>query len=145
MSQIFNEEDLEAVLFIDVSNAFNAVNRNLPLHNVSAICSEIAVFVRNCYSLPSPSRFFIIGGSELKSREETTQGNLAAMAIYPIATIPLLLMLVDQVEQLLGKRMKSVAYADDFTLYYLNQKSVTLEDHPHRINDLVRSTIWVPV
>ena len=95
--------------------------------------------------MPSPSRFFIIGGSELKSREETTQGNLAAMAIYAIATIPLLLMLVDQVEQLLGKRMKSVAYADDFTLYYLNQKSVTLEDHPHRINDLVRSTIWVPV
>ena len=113
MSQIFNKEDSEAALLIDASNAFNAVNRKLFLHNVSVICPEIAVFVRNCYSLPS--RLFMIRGSELKSREGTTQGDLAAMAMYAIAIIPLLLMLVDQAEQLPGKRTKSVAYADDFT------------------------------
>ena len=96
MSQIFNEEDSKAVLLIDASNVFNAVNRKLFLHNVSVICPEIAVFVRNCYALPS--RLFIIGGSELKSCEGTTQGDPAAMAIYAIATIPLLLMLIDQVE-----------------------------------------------
>ena len=110
---IFNEEDSEAVLLIDASNACNAVNRKLFLHNVSVICPEIAVFVRNCYLLPW--RLFIIGGSELKSCEGKTQGYPAAMATYAIAIIPLLLMLVDQVEQLLGKRSKSVAYADDFT------------------------------
>ena len=113
MSQIFNEEDSEAVLLIDAFNAFNAVNRKLFLHNVSVICPEIAVFVRNCYALPS--RLFIIGGSELKSCEGTTQGDPAAMAIYAIATIPLLLMLIDQAEQLPRKRNKSVAYTDDFT------------------------------
>ena len=113
MSQIFNEEDSEAVLLIDASNAFNAVNRKLFLHNVSVICPEIAVFVRNCYSLPL--RLFIIGGSELKSCEGTTQGDPAAMAIYAIGIIPLLLMLVDQAEQLPGKKTKSVAYTDDFT------------------------------
>ena len=113
MNQIFNEEDSEAVLLIDASNAFNAVNRKLFLHNVSVICPEIAVFVRNYYSLPS--RLFIIGGSELKSCEGKTQGDPAAMAIYAIAIIPLLLMLVDQAEQLPGKKTKSVAYADDFT------------------------------
>ena len=37
------------------------------------------------------------------------------MAIYAIAIIPLLLMLVDQAEQLPGKRTKSVAYVDNFT------------------------------
>ena len=37
------------------------------------------------------------------------------MAIYAIAIIPLLFMLVDQAEQLPGKRTKLVAYADDFT------------------------------
>ena len=37
------------------------------------------------------------------------------MAIYAIGIIPLLLMLVDQAEQLPGKKTKSVAYADDFT------------------------------
>ena len=47
------------------------------------ICPEIAVFVRNCYALPS--RPFIIGGSELKSSEEMTQGDPAAMTIYAIA------------------------------------------------------------
>ena len=36
------------------------------------------------------------------------------MAIYAIAIIPLLLMLVDQAEQLPGKRTKLGAYADDF-------------------------------
>ena len=47
------------------------------------ICPEIAVFVRNCYALPS--RLFIIGGSELKSSEGMTQGDPAAMAIHVIA------------------------------------------------------------
>ena len=77
------------------------------------ICLDIAAFVRNCYSLPS--RLFIIGGSELKSCEGTTQGDPAPMAIYAITIIPLLLMLVDQPEQLPGKKTKSVAYADNFT------------------------------
>ena len=45
MSQIFNEEDSEAVLLIDAFNAFNAVNCKLFLHNVSVICPEIVVFV----------------------------------------------------------------------------------------------------
>ena len=113
MSQIFNEEDSEGVLLIDAFNAFNAVNRKLFLHNVSVICPEIAVFARNCYALPS--RLFIIGGSELKSCEGTTQGDSAAIAIYAIAIIPLLLMLIDQTEQLPWKSTKSVTYADDFT------------------------------
>ena len=36
-------------------------------------------------------------------------------AIYPVAIIPLLFMLVDQAEQLPGKETKLVAYADNFT------------------------------
>ena len=74
---------------------------------------EIAAFVRNCYALPS--RLYVIGGSELKSCEGTTQGDPAAMMIYAIAKMLLLLLLIDQVEQLPEKRTKSVAYANDFT------------------------------
>ena len=44
-----------------------------------------------------------------------THGDLAAMAVYAITIIPLLLMLVDQAEHLPGKRTKSIAYADGFT------------------------------
>ena len=113
MNQIFNEEDSEAVPLIDASNAFNAVNRKSFFHNVSVICPEIAVFVKSCYSLPS--RLMCLCAHDLKSCEGTTQGDPAAMAIYAIAIIPLLLMLVDQAEQLPGKRTKSVAYADDLT------------------------------
>ena len=38
MSQIFNEESSEAVLLINASNAFNAVNQNIFFHNVNVIC-----------------------------------------------------------------------------------------------------------
>ena len=113
MSQIFNQENSETVLLIDASNPFNAVDCKLFLQNLSMICPEVAVFVINCYSLPS--RLFIIGRSELKSCEGTTQGDPAAIVIYAITIIPLLLILVDQAEQPPGKRTKSVAYADDFT------------------------------
>ena len=112
-SQIFNEEDSEGVLSIEASNAFNEVNRKLFLHNVNVIWLEIVVFVRDCYSLPL--RLFLIGGSELKSCEGTTHGDPAAMPIYATAIIPLMLMLVDEADQLPGKRTKSVVYTYDFT------------------------------
>ena len=113
ISQIFKEEDSEAVLLIDASKAFNTVNRILFLHNVSVICPEIAVFAKKYYSLPS--RLLIIGGSEFNSHVGTTQGDPAATAIYAIAIIPLLLILVDQADKLPGIRTKSVTYADDFS------------------------------
>jgi len=62
MKDIFSEEDTEAVLLIDASNAFNSVNRQGFLHNINIICPEIATFVSICYS--KPSRLFVIGGVE---------------------------------------------------------------------------------
>ena len=91
------------------------------------ICPEIEVFLKNCYSILS--RLFIIeGGSELNHVGGMTHGDPAAMVVYEIAIIPLLLMLVDQAEHLPGKRTKSIAYAERFTgagsitklLYWLN-------------------------
>ena len=113
MKHIFeNEESAEAVLLVDASNAFNSVNRKLFLHNINVICPVIATFVKNCYSCDS--RLFIAGGGEIKSREGTTQGDPVAMAIYAIATIPLLLTLIDfSVTKHLST--KTAAYADDIT------------------------------
>ena len=48
--------------------------------------------VRNCYY--ANTRLFIIEVGEIQSMEETTQGDPIAMAIYAIAIIPLVLMLV---------------------------------------------------
>ena len=112
MKDIFADEDTEAVLLIDAANAFNSINREAFLHNIKVICPEIAIFVSNCYA--KSSRLFVIGGIEISSAEGTTQGDPMAMAIYAVAIIPLLLMVLQITDQLPGKT-KSEAYADDFT------------------------------
>ena len=68
--------------------------------------------MNNCYS--SLSRLFIIGEYELKSKQGTTQGDPVAMAIYAIAIIPMILMLVDIVINHQGK-MRTLAFADDLS------------------------------
>ena len=111
MSQIFNKEDSEAVLSIDVSNAFNAVNHKLFLRNVSVIRNSSL-----CWKLLLVTIETLCNRrSELKSCEGTTQRDPATMMVYTIAIMPLLFMLVDQTEQLHGKRLKTVVYDDDFT------------------------------
>ena len=73
MQKIFKDEHTEAVLLLDTGNAFNSVNRKVFLHNINVICSLTSIYVQNCYTLPS--RLFIIGGTEIKSSEGTTQGD----------------------------------------------------------------------
>ena len=85
MHRIFDQEESEAVLLIDASNAFNSFNRKVFLHNVKVICPSISTFVENCYQ--APSCLFVIGGVELKSSEGTTQCDQIAMIIYAITVI----------------------------------------------------------
>ena len=113
MRSIYNEEETEAVLLVDASNAFNSVNREAFLHNVSVICPSIATFVHNCYA--APTRLFVIGGTELSSKEGTTQGDPIAMAVYAIAIIPLILMILEITESRENEKTKAAAYADDLT------------------------------
>ena len=49
MNNIFPDEETEAVLLVDVANAFNAVNCKALLHNINIVCPSIATFVHNCY------------------------------------------------------------------------------------------------
>jgi len=113
MKDIFEQEDTEAVLLIDAANAFNAINRKKFIHKIGIICPEISTYVINCYT--KPSRLFVIGGVELRSEKGTTQGDPIAMAVYAIAAMPLLLMVLEITDNLLGIRTKSEAYADDFS------------------------------
>ena len=93
MQAIYEDETCQAVLLVDVSSAFNSINRNVFLHNVAIMCPAIAVYVKNCYCLHS--RHFIIGGNAIRSCEGTTQGDPIAMAVYAIAIIPMILMIVE--------------------------------------------------
>ena len=111
----------------DASNAFNSINRNAFLHNITIICPPLARYVRNCYY--ANTRLFIIGGGEIQSMEGTTQGDPTAMAIYAIAIIPLILMLVAEANQV-NNTTKAAAYPDDLitagTIMYLRNWWETL-------------------
>ena len=112
MHEIYEDQSSEAVFLADCSNAFNTINRNAFLHNITIICPPLARYVRNCYY--ANTRLFIIGGGEIQSMEGTTQGDPTAMAIYAIAIIPLILMLVVEANQV-DNTAKTAAYADDLT------------------------------
>ena len=47
---MFNEDDTEAVLMIDASNAFNTTIRKAFLHNTKVLCPALALFINNCCS-----------------------------------------------------------------------------------------------
>lgn len=106
MKDIFDEEETDAVLFVDASNAFNSMNRHALLHNIQYLCPPMAKYVRNCYTIPS--RLFIGEGKEILSSEGTTQGDPLAMPAYGIGILPLLIMIKHD-----DPALKHLAYADD--------------------------------
>ena len=108
MTDIFHEEDTDALLLVDASNAFNSLNRKALLHNIQYICPPVSTYIRNCYKVPS--RLFITGGSEISSMEGTTQGDPLAMPTYAIGITPLLKNLKREVPS-----VKEVAFADDLS------------------------------
>lgn len=49
MHSIFEEEETDAVLLMDASNAFKALNRTAALHNIRVLCPPIATYAINTY------------------------------------------------------------------------------------------------
>ena len=88
MNAIFEEENTDAVLLIDASNAFNSLNRASALYNIRIVCPVIATYAINTYR--RQTRLFITGGKELTSAEGTKQGVPIAMAIYALSAQPLI-------------------------------------------------------
>ena len=87
MRNIFEADKTDAALLVDVSNAFNSLNRAAALNNIRVLCPLIATYVTNTYRVPA--RFIVIGGSQLKSAEGTTQGDPLALSMYAISLQPL--------------------------------------------------------
>ena len=112
MQKTYEDQSSEAVLLGDASNAFNTINKNAFLHNITIICPPLSRYVQNCYY--ANTRLFIMGGGEIQSTEGTTQGDPTAMAIYAIAIILFILMLVAEANQV-DITTKTAAYADDLT------------------------------
>ena len=108
MRNVFEDEETDAILLIDAANAFNSINRDAMLKNISKICPIVFIYAYNCYSVHA--RLFVLGGAELKSKEGTTQGDPPAMAFYAIGSLPLIWFLADH-----EKDVSQVAYADDLS------------------------------
>ena len=106
MREIFEGEDCEAVILVDASNAFNALNRQTALHNIQYICPPFATILINTYR--QPSRLIISKGKEILSMEGTTQGDNLAMSFYALGTTGMQL-------QLRNIDVKQVWLADDGT------------------------------
>ena len=106
MTKIFGEEETDGLLLVEASNAFNSLNRKVLLHNIKYICPPMAIYIRNCYVVPS--RLFVTGGLEIQSAEGTTQGDPLAMPVYAVGITPLL-----QFIRTADTDLRHVAFADD--------------------------------
>ena len=67
MRLIFKVSSTEAVILVDVNNAFNSINRKVALPNIQETCPWFSKILKNTYC--SPSRLIILGGAELQSSE----------------------------------------------------------------------------
>ena len=85
MESIFAEEDTEAMIQVDATNAFNSLNQQATLLNCEAICPAMSPILIKTYH--SNSCLFVDGQCIL-SKEGTTQGDQLAMAMYAIGTQP---------------------------------------------------------
>eukprot|EP00794_Sanderia_malayensis_P005044 gene5044-biopygen4106 len=110
ISDIFEESASDALLLVDATNAFNALNRKVLLHNIQYLCPPISTYVRNCYLIPS--RLFVLGGFEISSCEGTTQGDPLAMPMYAIGIVPLLDLIAENCVND-DNIIKHAAFADD--------------------------------
>ncbi|PFX16406.1 hypothetical protein AWC38_SpisGene19321 [Stylophora pistillata] len=91
MRNIFEGDETDSALLVDVFNAFNSLNRAAALNNIRVLCPLIAIYVINTYRVPAC--LFVFGGSELKFAEGTTQGDPFVMSMYAISLQPLMSLL----------------------------------------------------
>ena len=103
LCNIFSNENTNAVILVDASNAFNSLNRKNAMVNIQRLCPSLATITANVYR-HAPELF--IDDQTLLSREGTTQGDPLAMAIYAISIMPL-------VHSLNSVDTKQIWFADD--------------------------------
>ena len=108
MREIFKTPNSEAVLLVDATNAFNSLNRQAALHNITVSCPPLAQILINTYR--APIRMIIPGNCEIASTEGTTQVDPLAMAMYALAITPLIHQLRSSCP-----RVQQVWFANDAT------------------------------
>ena len=87
MRKTFNDDECEAMLLVDASNAFNSLNRAAAVHNLQHLCPPFYRYIHNTYQCPAD---LVVNGSDedghISSEEGVTQGDVCAMALYGVST-----------------------------------------------------------
>lgn len=99
---MFSSPNCEGLLLADASNAFNSLNRQLALVNISHLCPSISQILINTYRNDS---LLFCGEETFLSAEGKTQGDPLAMSMYALAVVPLINRLYYLADQ--------IWYADD--------------------------------
>ena len=104
--RMYENPEIEGILLVDASNAFNALNRASAIHNVQYRCPELYKLTRNLYSCEA--ELFVAGSEEtILSREGTTQGGPESNGFYATSTMTLF----EPTQGVEG--VKKMAFADD--------------------------------
>jgi len=85
MRAVFDSSDAETVLQVDATNAFNYLNRQPVLTNISVLCPSFARILINTYREDSK---LYIDGNYILSQEGATQGNHANVCPWYCASYP---------------------------------------------------------
>ena len=104
MKETFLNDETEAVLLVDASNAFNSLNREAALHNIQHLCPTLSTILINIYCEATE---LFVDGTVLFFEEGTTQSDPLAMPMYALATILLISRLGESSD------VVQVRYADD--------------------------------
>jgi len=103
MRKVFDSSDAEAALQVNATNAFNRLNRQVALRNISILNPSFARILINTYREDSK---LYIDVNFILSQEGTTQGDPLAMPMYALGIVPL-------IQKLAGIDVSQMWYADD--------------------------------
>ena len=104
--QLYEDNDIEALLFVDATNAFNSLNREVALRNSLHLCPSLGRVLTNIYR---EGACLYIDGEVIRSAKGTTQGDPMAMAMYAVGISPLIQRLTTINDT------RQIWYADDCT------------------------------
>ena len=100
---LYSDPSIEGLLFVDASNAFNRLNREVALRNILHLCPSFGRVLVNTYRVGV--NMYI--GLSIMSVEGPTQGDPMAMAMHALGTLPLIH------RSNPSKQIQQVWYADD--------------------------------
>ena len=93
VSDLYELNDTHCFIQVDASNTFNSTNKQVLLHNVEIICSEISNYIINCYTFLHDYLLLAEKNCWL-SKEGTTRRDPVVKGMYTIGLVPMLTMLM---------------------------------------------------